>query len=94
MAIAILQHSVRRPAGYILVTDPDGAGFEAETLMCCHCQSHWVVHPGSGIRRGYCYNCQAVTCGKPKCDPCAPWEKQMEEMEARQRLLDAAAWRG
>lgn len=57
----------------------------AHTLQCCHCGGHFVSIRGSGIRRGFCLRCMAVTCGKPECDRCIPFEEQLEMMEGKKR---------
>lgn len=86
-APAFLQHTVRRPKGYIIITDPDASTIEADTLQCAHCQKHWRVIPGSGRQRGYCLNCDGPTCGKEKCETtCIPFEKAIEASEARGRF--------
>lgn len=72
-----------------MVTGPLGV-VEGETVMCVHCQRHWKVEPGSGRRRGYCLNCNGPTCGKQACETsCVPFEKAIEEQEARGRLMEA-----
>lgn len=89
-APAHLRHSVRSPKGYIVVTGPLGVEDEGETVMCAHCQMHWKIDPGSGHRRGFCFNCDGLTCGKEACETkCVPAEKMIEEIEAKGRL-DAA----
>lgn len=86
-APAHLQHSVRRPMGYMVSTGPVGVEDEGETTMCVHCQMHWKVQPGSGRKRGFCFNCNGLTCGKESCETrCVPFEKAIEEMEAKGRL--------
>lgn len=67
-----------RPHGAIVV---DGHQI-ADTIQCCHCGSHFVSVKGSGIDRGFCMLCKAVTCGKKECDPCYPFEKRMEDFES------------
>ena len=57
----------------------------AQTLQCCHCQKHWVVRPNSGTIRGFCRMCMQVTCGKVECDPCIPFEKKLDMIEAAER---------
>lgn len=53
-----------------------------DTVMCAHCQMHWVPEPGSGHKRGWCFKCQAHLCGKQACMAgCRPWEQQIEAME-------------
>ena len=91
----LLQHSAGRKArGYVLITDPDRPDEEHETLMCAHCQKHWIVQPGSGIERGWCFRCQGPTCGKAACErDCVPWELMLERQEAAARArgsIDAA----
>jgi len=57
----------------------------ASTLQCPHCGGHFVSYKGSGHRRTFCTKCMAVTCGNPACDPCRPFEKQLEEIERNAR---------
>ena len=74
----ILKHTVRKPKGIITIDDPEFAHtIQKETLCCMHCRRHWIVEPGSGKRRGYCYKCAGPTCGSKKCDTCVPFEKAM-----------------
>ena len=70
----------RKPKGYVEIITPDGRT-EGETLQCVHCSFHWVVIPGSGRERGFCFKCMGPTCGKEKCYTCEPFEKQMERIE-------------
>lgn len=77
------QHTVRRPAGYMIGTHPEMATEEYDTEQCPHCQAHWQVRPGSGIIRGFCLNCNRRTCGQAVCDPCVPAEKMLLQMEGR-----------
>ena len=80
-----LEHSVRKPKGYIQITDSaTGIIQDAETLMCSHCQFIWIVQPGSGRQRGFCLNCNGPTCGKRLCETrCLPFEKVIENTEKR-----------
>lgn len=79
-----------RPGGYIIVASPEGCDFEADTFTCSHCQQIVIVpvKASASDPGGWC-GC----CAKPVCGPCAdtgvctPWEKQMERMEARDRML-------
>ena len=95
-APAYLQHtSLVKVAGGILMPngDPirqddydrprsDFGAREADTVQCVHCQMHWIIVPGSGMKRGFCNLCNGLTCGKQKCESeCMPWEKQMEIRE-------------
>lgn len=67
----------RKPSGFILMDDKEVAC----TLQCPHCQAHFVSIKGSGKRRAYCMKCSGVTCGKPECDTCYPFEKKIEDYE-------------
>lgn len=81
-APAFPRATVRRPAGYVRSDGPPEVQEEGDTLQCVHCQMHWVVKPGSGTQRGFCFKCSGPTCGKQGCmDKCVPWEKMIEEME-------------
>ncbi len=69
--------TARRAGGGIIM---DGIQV-ADTKACCHCGSHWVVKPGSGTVRGFCYGCHDHTCGNPACDACLPMEKRLDLYE-------------
>lgn len=69
--------SVRRPSGAIII---NGMHL-ADTLKCVHCGVTWIPVKGSGITRGWCMNCDGVTCGRPQCIKCVPFEKKMEMYE-------------
>ncbi len=81
----VLTRSVRHASGNVEISDPDSPLIQGgETLRCVHCQMHWIVQPGSGKSRGFCFNCNGVTCGKEKCEKfCVPFEKDIEIMEGR-----------
>ena len=82
----VLVNSVRRPAGYVEITDPIAGNQGGDTLQCDHCQKHWIVQPGSGMKRGFCLKCNGPTCGKQRCETrCVPFEKELEQIEARGR---------
>lgn len=78
------RHTATRPAGTIIITDPDlSHDVHMDTLQCTHCQKHWVVRPGSGRVRGFCLKCMGPTCGARACETsCVPAEKQLEAMES------------
>lgn len=67
-----------RPHGYITVVG-DGPLVEADTRQCCHCGGHFAVRLGSGVTRGYCMRCNAVTCGHEACWECRPYQKIVDE---------------
>jgi tetratricopeptide (TPR) repeat protein len=52
----------------------------ADTLQCPHCDMHFVSIRGSGVQRGYCGGCRAVTCGNSSCIPCVPYLKTLEDI--------------
>ncbi len=83
----MLTHSVRKPGGYIIITDPINGITEKETVMCCHCGKHWTVNPGSGTIRGFCRGCNARTCGHVECSPCYNFEKRLDDYEAGRLLI-------
>ena len=87
MPVAILRHSVLKPQGTIIITDPDlPHEVQRDAMQCVHCQAVWIVKPGSGIKRGFCTRCNRVTCGRPECDVCLPFEKQCDLIEAGKAL--------
>jgi hypothetical protein len=79
----------RGASGFILM---DGKEV-AHTLQCCHGGEHFVSIKGSGKRRGYCLNCQKVTCGAEACDPCVPWESRMSIEEGDESIKRKTASR-
>lgn len=82
--------------GVLTITDIDTGErlFEGYLRQCMHCQYTWTYKPGSGIRRGFCVNCNGFICGKPRCDTCYHKEKQVEDLEAiylkNKRAIEAA----
>jgi hypothetical protein len=84
----------RRAGGYVVITDPDKPTVERDSICCYHCQRHVLIPPGpppAGEELyGVCWSCSKFIC--PPCAKkrtCTPWEKQMERMEARDRLRRA-----
>lgn len=69
--------AVRRANGAILI---DGRHV-ADTVQCCHCNMHYQMITGSGIKRGFCLKCMKPTCGRKFCDPCVPFEMKMDLAE-------------
>jgi hypothetical protein len=65
-------------SGYITI---DGKEV-ASCVQCVHCGGHYIPRPGSGIKRGYCLNCQGPLCGGPRCRECIPFQKKLE-MQAK-----------
>lgn len=77
------REAVRKPHGNFSIVDPSATitVLEGDTLQCCHCGCVWIPIKGSGKKRGYCLNCNQVTCGKPECIECFPYEKKLEIIE-------------
>lgn len=70
----------RHPHGIVIVNGRE----VATTLQCCHCGLHFVSRKGSGITRGFCMRCEAVTCGKKECvEACRPWVESMGMSQGR-----------
>jgi hypothetical protein len=84
---------VARAQGYAVIVHPDAPLVEMDTFTCCHCNGIVAMHDVTGARvdpGGFCRMCFRQTCG-PCADQgsCVPFEAKLEQMEARQRLLDA-----
>ena len=83
--------SARKAGAYVLGDLPEkDRALEGDTLMCKHCQKHWIMQVGSGTQRGWCISCGGPTCGKPRCEqPCyggmLHFMRQIECMEAKGR---------
>lgn len=72
---------MQRPKGYLYTIESDGKMEEYDTQQCCHCNTHFTMVKGAGRIRGFCLNCMQVTCGKPGCNVCIPFEKKLETIE-------------
>lgn len=81
----ILHKFPKRPAGTIIINDPDlPSETQSSTMQCCHCGKHWDVQVGSGKKRGWCTKCSGPTCGHPICMKyCYPQEKQHDDRESK-----------
>ena len=83
--------TVRKPAGTLVITPEFGPTVERQTMQCKHCGRHWVVEPGSGRSRGWCFNCAGPTCGAERCEKvCEAQEKMIERIERNWRRKQAA----
>lgn len=81
------RYTAAKPGGYLVIVDPDAPKIiEADTVQCCHCGAIWKVQPGSGKVRGFCAECNGVTCG-PNCPSKVPVEQWLENSE-KGRPLD------
>ncbi len=88
--------------GYQIIVDPETGTHENDTFTCGHDQYVVDLHPlqqgktiGLNSANGWCFQCDKPLC--PRCANrleagygCEVWEKQMEEIEARDRLRRSA----
>ena len=84
----------RKAAAYVRGDLPEkDAAFEADMLMCKHCQHTWYMQPGSGIKRSWCTSCNGpLCCRTPRCSrvcggSSAHFMREIERMEAKGRWL-------
>jgi hypothetical protein len=76
--------------GYLIGFGPDCKNSEHDTVTCYHCQKIIILRVGQIPEGGWCMSCSKMICNL--CVDkgiCTPWEKQMEKMEARQRMLNS-----
>jgi hypothetical protein len=81
--------SKSRDQGEATWSYPEGQVVHQATYTCCHCQYIVHVKPKADVSTlgGWCGMCRRPTCTRPECnDGCLPYEKQMEQSEARDRL--------
>jgi hypothetical protein len=80
---------MRNPGGYGLIVEPGAPTKELDSFTCCHCNRVVWVKPFAppADAGGFCRLCMKPTCG-PCADlgTCNPFEKQLEEEEARNRF--------
>lgn len=84
---------MRKPGGYAVWTDADGQVKETDTFTCHHCQFVVFVPARTDPANlgGLCKQCMGLIC--PTCVAkgiCTPFEKALEQMEARGRFLRSA----
>lgn len=86
---------MRGTGGYLIITDPDphkGRGEvavqEFDTFTCAHCQSVQRVKPMAKTFEspGRCFQCDKLICQKCLNFGCTPFERKLEEYEARERF--------
>jgi hypothetical protein len=78
-----------RALGFCEEIGPDGRR-EWETFTCCHCSAIVDVPPPTAPEVGFCRLCfsrECLDCARK--DKCIPFERKLEAMEARGRLLAA-----
>lgn len=79
-----------KPLGYAIIQNEWGAITESDTYGCPHCQQVVHTHVGSRKQRGYCFLCNAPTCGLKECmENCSPFLKRIEAAERRDILRRA-----
>jgi hypothetical protein len=85
---------MRRAQGYAITTEPGKATVEEDTFTCVHCNSLVFVHARQDPTDlgGFCRLCMRHICAtcadKGSCDP---FERKLERIEARDRLLRACS---
>lgn len=77
--------------GYARIVSDGKVIAEAATVTCAHCQRIVHMHDRAGrARQGvlvHCYQCDADTCVPcAETGRCTPFEKRLEQIEARARL--------
>jgi hypothetical protein len=88
----VILSSKSRDQGLATWTFPDGRVIEKATYTCCHCNSivTVVAKADASTLGGWCGMCTKPTCSRPGCnDGCAPFERQMESAERRERMFRA-----
>jgi hypothetical protein len=75
-----------KPQGYATIVSDRGVT-ECDTFTCNHCQR--IVHVKPKARPedlgGHCRQCDKLICSNCVSQGfCAPWEKQMQQMEERE----------
>jgi hypothetical protein len=97
---------VRRPQGYATIVSPDAPMIERDSCQCGHCSGVVLVKPGTGATvyvfpqvngpdkeepGAFCRRCMRPVCltchAKGRC---VPFEKMIDRLEARGRMLRAA----
>ncbi len=84
-----------RHFGYLIEQGPGGVLQERDTATCGHCQHVMILPPpkdGHLLVRiaPECSGCRKFICEAcAKDGRCRPWEKQLDEIEARARMLNS-----
>lgn len=90
--MAALTRITNRRAGYGTLTAARGLIYESDTATCAHCNYVWVVRSSKGTDAdpgGWCAMCSALICKNCAGKSCTPFERRLEAMEARGRMLAA-----
>jgi hypothetical protein len=77
-----------REQGYAVWTGPGGLT-EKSTFTCCHCNSIVFLKAKAPAEEcgGFCRLCMKPICSKCCDKACVPFEKRLEQMESRDRML-------
>lgn len=72
-------------------TLPGGRTMTRATTTCCHCNGITVIAQGATPDEcgGFCMLCHRPTCRTCAGKECRPFERQLEAIERRGRLLAA-----
>jgi hypothetical protein len=84
---------MRNPTGQITIVDPSAPTVERDTFTCKHCQRIVAVDPMKDPAEsgGFCRICWGLVCKQCNLEgTCSPWERQMEQIEARDRFRRSA----
>lgn len=79
----------RREQGVAEWTYAAGRIVARPTLTCAHCNRVTIIEQGAKAEDcgGFCLKCMAPTCTGCTGKGCTPFERELERMEARGRLL-------
>jgi hypothetical protein len=80
---------MRNPHGYLVINDPDKPLVEYDTVTCCHCNKVTIIPHRCDPSElgGFCTMCMGYTCKDCADKDCTPFEKKLEQMEAKDRFL-------
>lgn len=85
----------RREQGVAEWTHADGKRVTCQTVTCCHCNNVTIIPARAQPEDcgGFCLRCMLPTCKACADKGCTPFERELERVESRGRLL-AAVERG
>lgn len=88
---------MRNPGGHATWTDPISGVFQMDTFTCKHCNGVTHIKPFEKAEDvgGFCKVCSGIICKDcynkvMKGGGCTPWEKKIEQIEAKERFLRSA----